>query len=58
MTILIGLIFLYEGPSCVLGMCSNDDDDESLLTFFLLYGLSMSQFVCAVVSAGVLQCKR
>ena len=62
MTILICLIFLYEGPPCVSGTCSNDDVDESLLTFFLLYGLSMiqliSQFVCAVVNAGMLQCKR
>ena len=39
-----------------------DGDDESLLTLFLLYGLSMiqliSHIVCAVVNAGVLQCKR
>ena len=25
---LMCLTFLYERPSCVLGMCSNDDDDD------------------------------
>ena len=30
MTILksIGLIFLYDRPPCLPGMCSNDDDDD------------------------------
>ena len=30
MTILksISLIFLYERPPCLSGMCSNDDDDD------------------------------
>ena len=30
MTILksIGLIFLYERPPCLSGLCSNDDDDD------------------------------
>ena len=35
MTILksIGLIFLYERPSCLSGMCSNDDDDM-MMTYY------------------------
>ena len=45
MTILksIGLIFLYERPPCLSGMCSNDDDDDDDDddTIFLRFNLNL-----------------
>ena len=52
-----------NNPYVFRGRVLNDDDDELSLTFvcfvWIIYMIQrISQFVCVVVNAGMLQCKR